>query len=68
MNWREEWKKLALIVGVFLVFFWLPVGGDRFDGAVLEAFHLAKWYARGHGGHTYAIDNRASAGSELSMA
>ena len=48
MNWREEWKKLALIVGVFLVFFWLPVGGDRFDGAVLEAFHLAKWYAREH--------------------
>lgn len=48
MNWREEWKKLALIVGVFLVFLWLPVGGARFDGAVLEAFHLAKWYAREH--------------------
>ena len=48
MNWREEWKKLALIVGVFLVFFWLPVGGVRFDGAVLEAFHLIKWYAREH--------------------
>jgi len=48
VNWREEWKKLALIVGVFLVFLWLPVGGARFDGAVLEAFHLAKWYAREH--------------------
>jgi uncharacterized membrane protein YraQ (UPF0718 family) len=48
MNWREEWKKLAVIVAVFLGFFWLPVGGERFDGAVLEAFHLVKWYAREH--------------------
>ncbi len=48
MNWREEGRKLAWIVGVFLVFFWLPVGGARFDGAVLEAFHLTKWYAREH--------------------
>ncbi len=48
MSWREEWKKLALMAGVFLVFFWLPVGSPRFDGAALEAFHLAKWYAREH--------------------
>lgn len=48
MDWKAEWKKLAAIVAVFLVFFWLPVGGTRFDGAVLEAFHLTKWYAREH--------------------
>src|SRR4030065_2710126 len=48
MDWRSEWKKLAAIVVVFLVFFWLPVGWDRFTGGVMEALHLAKWYAREH--------------------
>ena len=48
MNWKSEWKKLALIVAVFAVCFWLPVGTARFNNAVLEAFHLVKWYAREH--------------------
>ncbi len=48
MNWKVEWKKLALIIGAFLVAFYLPVGGSRFDGAVMEALHLTKWYAREH--------------------
>lgn len=48
MHWKDEWKKLALITGLFLVFFYLPVGAPRFDGALTEAFHLAKWYAREH--------------------
>jgi len=48
MDWKSEWKKLAAIVALFLVFFWLPVGGARFDDAILEAFHLSKWYAREH--------------------
>ena len=48
MDWRSEWKKLALITGVFLLFFWLPVGWGRFDNAIMEAFQLAKWYAREH--------------------
>lgn len=48
MNWKNEWKKLAAIVAVFLGCFYLPVGGARFDNAVLEAFHLVKWYAREH--------------------
>jgi uncharacterized protein len=48
MSWKNEWKKLALIAGVFLGFFYLPVGRERFDNAMLEAFHLAKWYAREH--------------------
>ncbi len=46
--WKSEWKKLAWIVGIFLAVFWLPVGWDRFSGAVLEALHLARWYAREH--------------------
>ncbi|MCE5187265.1 MAG: permease [Planctomycetaceae bacterium] len=48
MEIKSEWKKLAVIVGVFLLCFYLPVGWRRFDNAVLEAFHLVKWYAREH--------------------
>ena len=48
MNWKEEWKPLALIVVVFLACFYLPVGLPRFDNAILEAFHLVKWYAQEH--------------------
>jgi uncharacterized membrane protein YraQ (UPF0718 family) len=48
MNWKNEWKKLAVIVAVFLGCFYLPVGTARFDNAILEAFHLVKWYAREH--------------------
>ncbi|MDF1814742.1 MAG: permease [Verrucomicrobiales bacterium] len=48
MNWKTEWKVLAAIAGVFLAFFYLPVGTERFDNAVLEALYLAKWYAREH--------------------
>jgi uncharacterized membrane protein YraQ (UPF0718 family) len=39
---------LILVVAVFLACFWLPVGVARFDGAVMEALHLVKWYAREH--------------------
>ncbi len=48
MNWREEWKILILMVGIFLVCWYIPVGSPRFDTAVLEAFHLVKWYAQEH--------------------
>lgn len=48
MNWKTEWKKLALIAGVFLAFFYLPIGRERFDNAIMESLHLAKWYAREH--------------------
>ena len=48
MSWRDEWKPLALIVGVFLFAFYLPLGIPRFDKAIIEAFHLVKWYAQEH--------------------
>ncbi len=48
MNWKSEWKYLLLIAGVFLACFYLPIGSVRFDNAILEAFHLVKWYAREH--------------------
>ena len=48
MNWKTEWKPLLIIVAVFLACFYLPVGTERFDNAILEAFHLTKWYAQEH--------------------
>ena len=48
MRMREEWKPLALIVGVLLVFFWLPLGNERFARSIMEALSLARWYTREH--------------------
>ena len=48
MDWKREAKWLAGIAGTFLLLYFLPVGTTRFDGALLEAFHLTKWYAREH--------------------
>ncbi len=48
MNLRSELKALLLLTGLFLLFYWLPIGHGRFDRAILEALALAKWYAREH--------------------
>jgi len=48
MNLKAEWKKLAWIVGGFLVCFYLPIGIGRFDNAITESLALVKWYAREH--------------------
>jgi len=45
---KKEWKALVVVMAVFLAAFYLPVGSHRFDNAVLESFHLVKWYAREH--------------------
>lgn len=48
MNWKDHWKTLAWIIGIFLACFYLPIGTPRFDNAVMESLHLVKWYAREH--------------------
>ncbi|PID58096.1 hypothetical protein CSB45_05245 [candidate division KSB3 bacterium] len=48
MNWKQEWKAVCLIVGIFFLASSLPIGHPRVDSAILEAFHLAKWYAQEH--------------------
>ncbi len=48
MEWKREIKPLFWIVAFFIGFYYLPVGSGRFDNAVMEALHLAKWYAREH--------------------
>ncbi len=48
MSARSELTWLGGLGGAFLALYFLPVGTHRFDGAVLEALQLAKWYAREH--------------------
>ena len=48
MSARSELGWLAGLGGAFLALYFLPVGTTRFDGALLEAFQLARWYAREH--------------------
>uniref|UniRef100_A0A832A3H0 Permease n=1 Tax=Desulfacinum infernum TaxID=35837 RepID=A0A832A3H0_9BACT len=48
IQWSALWKPLSLIIGSFLVLFWLPMESPRFRGAVLESLALAKWYAQEH--------------------
>ncbi len=45
---NKEVKIFLGLLAAFLGLYILPVGHPRFDGAVLEALHLAKWYAREH--------------------
>ncbi len=44
----KEWKKLALIAGVFLAAFYIPFSDPRVSSAILEAFHMLQEYAREH--------------------
>ena len=48
MNWKKEYKSLLAMLTLFLLFFFLPAGSNRFDNAVAEALQLVKWYAREH--------------------
>ncbi len=45
IDWKSIWKPLSIIIGVFLVIFWLPLESSRFTGAVIESLALTKWYA-----------------------
>lgn len=48
MDWKDEVRRLAAVLAVFAMFFWLPVDWPRFSDGVMEALHLGKWYAREH--------------------
>jgi uncharacterized membrane protein YraQ (UPF0718 family) len=48
IDWSTIWKPLGLIVGGFVLFFFLPVDSGRFTHSVIEALALARWYAREH--------------------
>jgi len=48
MNWKQEWKIAAWLLGAFLVCFYLPVHSERFQTAVIESLQLVRWYAQEH--------------------
>jgi uncharacterized membrane protein YraQ (UPF0718 family) len=48
MEWKKEIKIFVYIAGAFILFYNLPIGEKRFDGAIFEALELMKWYAREH--------------------
>ncbi len=45
---NRELKIFLYLAAAFGLFYFLPVGTARFDGAVLESLKLVKWYAREH--------------------
>jgi len=52
MNWKDERRKLAVLVAAFLACFHLPVeyleGWTRLKNAVWESLYLVRWYAQEH--------------------
>ena len=48
IDWKTIWIPMSLIVGAFLVAFYLPMESKRFTNAVLESLSLVKWYAQEH--------------------
>ncbi|MEJ2633880.1 MAG: permease [Calditrichia bacterium] len=48
MNWKQEYKPFLWIIGFFLFAYYMPLENGQFSGALLDAFHLAKWYAQEH--------------------
>ena len=48
MIWKEEYRNLLWIVGIFIFAYFMPVGQPVFDQAVYSALNLTKWYAQEH--------------------
>lgn len=44
----KTWQKFAIIAGVFLAAFYMPLSSPRFTGAVLESLYMLQEYARLH--------------------
>lgn len=43
-----DMKKFAVLVGVFLIAYYLPVDNPKVSNAILEAFRLLQWYVVNH--------------------
>lgn len=48
IDWKSIVKPLSLIVGGFILFFFLPMDNARFTNSIIESLALAKWYAQEH--------------------
>jgi len=45
---KKDWKKFAVLAGVFLVAYFVPFDHPKVSNAILEAFRLLQWYAVNH--------------------
>lgn len=45
---KSEWKPFVLIIAVFLLVYFLPLGALGFDNPISEALNLLQWYAHEH--------------------
>lgn len=48
MNWKRDGRPLAVIVAVFVAFYFVPLEKTGLSGPLLEAVALTQWYAREH--------------------
>ncbi len=48
LDWKQEWKPLALIAAVFGIFYFVPLDDARLTRSLAEALQLTQWYAREH--------------------
>lgn len=48
MNWKEEYKPLLWISGLFLLVYFMPLESSGFKQSVYAGLELVKWYAREH--------------------
>ncbi len=48
MEFKKEVKIFAWILGLFLFAWFMPVGTEKFNNALVEAFELTRWYAHEH--------------------
>lgn len=44
----DELKIFAIILGVFLAAYYIPISSPRVEGAIIESFHMLQDYAREH--------------------
>jgi len=48
MTWKEEYKPLLWICGIFLLVYFMPAESSAFKQSVYAGLELVKWYAREH--------------------
>jgi len=48
MNQHREWRIAAILAGIFLAAWWMPVDASRVHSGLHEALALTRWYAREH--------------------
>jgi len=48
MNWRQEYKPLLWILGIFLFVYFMPLDQENFKSAILDSLVLLKGYAQEH--------------------